>query len=97
VALPTSPSAKDEAIKKKLSNMSGDAFDKAYMAEMIKDHKKDIVAFQKESTSGREPDLKQFASKTLPTLQDHLTQAQAVAPKAGSPGKSMSSSNSPSQ
>jgi putative membrane protein len=94
VTLPTSPSAKDEMTKKKLSNMSGEAFDKAYMADMVKDHKKDIAAFQKESTSGQDPDVKQFASQTLPTLQDHLKQAQTVSQKAGSSGSnSMSSSN----
>ena len=45
--------------------MSGDAFDRAYMADMVKDHKKDIAAFQKESSSGQDPDVKQFASQTL--------------------------------
>jgi putative membrane protein len=81
VTLPTSPSAKDRMTKKKLSNMSGDAFDKAYMADMVKDHKKDIAAFQKESSSGQDPDVKQFASQTLPTLKDHLKQAESVSPK----------------
>jgi len=97
VTLPTSPSAKDEMTKKKLSNLSGDAFDKAYMADMVKDHKKDIAAFQRESSSGQDPDVKQFASQTLPTLQDHLKQAQAATPRAGSASKSMSSSNPPTQ
>jgi putative membrane protein len=97
VTLPTSPSAKNEATKNKLSKMSGDAFDKAYMADMLKDHKTDIAAFQKESSSGKDPDVKQFASQTLPTLQDHLKQAQMVAPKLNGSSKSMSSSNNSSQ
>jgi putative membrane protein len=97
VTLPTSPSAKNEATKNKLSKMSGDAFDKAYMADMLKDHKTDIAAFQKESSSGKDPDVKQFASQTLPTLQDHLKQAQMVAPKLNGSSKSMSSSNTSSQ
>jgi putative membrane protein len=84
VTLPASPSAKDEMTKKKLSNMSGDAFDKAYMADMVKDHKKDIAAFQKETSSGQDPDVKQFASQTLPTLKDHLKQAESVSPKLAS-------------
>lgn len=67
--------------------MSGDAFDKAYMADMVKDHKKDIADFQKESSNGQDSDVKQFASQTLPTLQDHLKQAQTVAPKVGSSEK----------
>jgi putative membrane protein len=81
VTLPSSPSAKDKATKNKLSNLSGDAFDKAYMADMVKDHKKDVAAFQQESENGQDPDIKQFASKTLPTLQDHLKQAKSISPK----------------
>src|SRR6201996_4407489 len=64
VTLPSSPSAKDEMTKKRLSNMSGDAFDQAYMKDMLKDHKADIAAFEKESTNGKDPDVKQFASQT---------------------------------
>jgi putative membrane protein len=81
VTLPSSPSAKDEMTKKRLSKMSGEAFDQAYMSDMVKDHQKDIAAFQKESASGKDPDVKQFASQTLPTLKDHLKQAETVSPK----------------
>ena len=40
----TELSAKDEATKNRLSKLSGDAFDKAYMADMVKDHKTDVAA-----------------------------------------------------
>ena len=81
VTLPNSLSAKDQATKNKLSKLSGDAFDQAYMSDMRKDHKADIAVFQKESASGKDPDVKQFASQTLPTLKDHLKQAESVSPK----------------
>jgi putative membrane protein len=81
VTLPSSPSAKHEAMKDKLSKLSGDAFDQAYMSSMLKDHQKDVAAFRKESTSGQDPDVKQFAAQTLPTLKDHLKQAESVSPK----------------
>jgi putative membrane protein len=90
VTLPTSPSAKNEAVKARLSKMSGDAFDKAYIANTVKDHKKDIAEFQHESSVGQDPDVKHFASQTLPTLQDHLKQAESITPKHQ---QSMSSSN----
>jgi len=84
VTLPGSLSAKYETVRHKLSKLSGDAFDQAYMSDMLKDHKADIAAFQKESTSGKDPDVKQFASQTLPTLQDHLKQAETLSPKLSS-------------
>lgn len=67
---------KDELTK--FSNMSGAAFDRAYSKEMLDDHVKDVAAFEKESTKGTDGDLKAFASKTLPTLQDHLKQAKML-------------------
>ena len=81
VALPTTLSAKDEATKNRLSKLSGDAFDKAYMADMVKDHKTDVAAFRKESETGKDPQVKSFAADTLPTLEDHLKNAEKVAPE----------------
>ena len=79
VDLPAEPSAKHKSTKARLEKLSGDQFDKAYMADMLKDHKKDVAAFEKESRSAKDPDVKSFAAKTLPTLQDHLKQAQSLA------------------
>lgn len=81
VSLPQTPGMKEKAIKMRLSKLSGDQFDKAYMKDMLEDHKDDIAAFQKESTSGSDADVKNFASQTLPTLQDHLKEAENIAPK----------------
>ena len=81
VDLPSEPSAKNKATKDRLSKLSGEQFDKAYMTDMLQDHKKDIAAFRRESTSGRDQDVKSFATQTLPTLQDHLKDAQSIAPK----------------
>ena len=100
--LPAEPSAKDKATKEKLSKLSGEQFDKAYMADMVKDHKKDVAAFKRESNAGQDPAIKEFASQTLPTLEDHLKQAETIAPKTKESNKatsnssnSSSSSNSP--
>ena len=51
------------------------------MRDMVRDHKKDVAAFQSESTSGRDAAVKNFASQTLPTLQDHLKEAESIEPK----------------
>ena len=86
VDLPTGLSAKDKATKERLSHMSGADFDKAYMQDMVKDHRKDVAEFQKESSSGSDPEVKQFASKTLPKLQEHLQTAESIAPKTSGGG-----------
>ena len=63
----------------RLSKLSGADFDRAYMKEMVKDHDKDVKAFRKEADAGKDADVKAWASKTLPTLQEHQQQAKQVA------------------
>ena len=74
ITLPSAPPS--DAKTRKLEGMSGAGFDKAYMAMMLTDHKKTIALFQKEANSGKDADLKAFASKTLPTLKSHLEMVQ---------------------
>lgn len=76
IDLPTSLDASKRAMVDKFSRMSGAAFDKAYMQDMVKDHETDVAAFRKEADSGSNTDLKNFAGSTMPTLQDHLRMAK---------------------
>lgn len=78
---PTDLDAKDQATYDKLSKLSGPAFDKAYIKDMVKDHEMDIKEFQKEANTGKDPQLKQFASTTLPTLHSHLSDAKSAEAK----------------
>jgi len=83
VELPTSPSMMQKATKTKLEILSGSTFDKSYVKGMIKDHQDDIKEFQKEATSGKDPDARAFAKATLPTLKTHLKKIQAIAAEQG--------------
>jgi putative membrane protein len=76
ITLPTELDAKHKAVVDRFRNMNGAAFDKAYMRDMVKDHEMDVADFQKEANSGMNTDLKDWAGKTLPTLQDHLRMAK---------------------
>lgn len=86
------PSAKlkssDQRMLDKLSRMSGNQFDRAYMDDMVRDHKKDISDFQKEAKSGKDAELKRFAEDTLPVLQEHLKMAQDTQSKVKGGGGS---------
>jgi len=74
----------------KLQKLSGTDFDKEYMKRMVSDHKDDVSAFKKEASSGKDADLKSFASKTLPTLQEHMTLAQTTYDSVKQAGKASS-------
>jgi putative membrane protein len=71
IDLPTSLDSKHQATMDRLSKMSGADFDKAYVKEMVKDHDMDVKEFQKEAQNGQNSSVRDFASKTLPTLQEH--------------------------
>ena len=64
-----------------LSGLSGAEFDKAYMQHMVADHEQDVAEFQNVSTNAQDADIKGWAAKTLPTLQEHLRLAREVGGK----------------
>jgi putative membrane protein len=82
VTVPDKLNPKDAATKARLEKLSGKAFDRAYMRDMVTDHTKDVSEFRTESKTAKDPDVKSFASQTLPTLEDHLKQAKSIAPKS---------------
>jgi putative membrane protein len=86
VTLPADTDAAHKAVEARLSKLSGEAFDKAYMADMVKDHDKDVAAFKQASSTASDADLKAWAAKTLPTLQEHQKMAHSLHTKVGSAG-----------
>jgi putative membrane protein len=75
---PSELDGKHRKLHDRLAKMSGAEFDRAYVNEMVKDHKKDVKEFQREADKAKDPDVKSFAAKTLPTLQDHLKQIESL-------------------
>lgn len=65
----------------KMAKLNGGAFDKAYIAGMVKDHKKDVAMFRAKAKTLQDPELKKWAEDTLPTLEDHLKAVQEIAMK----------------
>ncbi|HWG58514.1 MAG TPA: DUF4142 domain-containing protein [Candidatus Acidoferrales bacterium] len=76
IMMPTTLSKKDQANYDRLSKLTGKAFDKAYARDMVRDHQKDIAVFRSEARHGQDAGIKNFASQTLPTLEQHLKQAR---------------------
>jgi putative membrane protein len=81
--------AKDKI--EKLSKKSGKDFDKEYMNEMVSDHKNDVNEFEDAAKNAKDPELKAWAEKTLPTLKSHLDMAQKTDSTMKKGGKKMGS------
>lgn len=76
--LPKQPARKTQMEKDRLSKASGAAFDREYAKMMVKDHEQDVAGFKRESQQAPDPDLKAWAAKTLPTLEDHLKSIKQI-------------------
>jgi putative membrane protein len=87
ITVPTSMDAKHTAVRDRLMKLSGEAFDHAYIVEMVNGHRQAVIAFETEVKSGKEPDIKAWAEKTLPTIQDHLKVAQSLNKPVGTSGR----------
>ncbi|PTR01622.1 putative membrane protein [Mucilaginibacter yixingensis] len=77
----TLPAGIDNDSQKKVSDLNGKSgadFDKAYVNAMLDDHKKAVDAFEDASKNLKDPDLKGFVDKTLPTIKMHLNLIQKI-------------------
>ena len=73
IEIPASLDSKHQSHIDKLAKLSGPEFDKAYLKDQVKDHEHDVDKFKEEAQNGTDPNVKQFAMATLPTLQEHLS------------------------
>lgn len=75
VTLPTELDAKHKAMATTLNGLSGDAFDRTYLAQAgVSDHKKTHALVQKVQAKAKDPDIKALGAKLEPTVAQHLTQ-----------------------
>jgi putative membrane protein len=63
VTLPDSLDAKHQKMVDKMAALSGSAFDEAYIAAMVKDHKMDAKEF-KTAAASKDSDIKSFVDKS---------------------------------
>jgi putative membrane protein len=76
--VPADLDAKNQAVYDRLSKLSGSEFDKAYVKDMVRDHKEDVSEFEHASKSLQDPELKGFAEKTLSVIKAHLEHAEQI-------------------
>ena len=78
ITLPPVPGNDEQMVKSDLSGKSGKDFDKAYIDEMVNDHKKDVKLFEDARSTVKDPDLLTYIDKTLPVLKKHLQHVERI-------------------
>lgn len=83
VQLPSSPTQSDQSLQSKLSQLSGQQFDRQYMQAMVQNHKQAVSAFNKQAYDAYDLDVKKYAGKYLPLFRNHLEQAEGLEKQLG--------------
>ena len=65
-------------MREELSKLSGADFDRKYLEEMIDDHEKGIEALEGKAAHADHPQIREWATRTLPKMRNHLAKAKAV-------------------
>jgi putative membrane protein len=86
LTLPTMMDVKHKATYDRLAQLAGASFDRAFMQDMVTAHHAAVDNFRNESKNGKDADIRNWASKTLPTLEGHLSQARSVNTAVGTSG-----------
>lgn len=85
IKIPAEPDRSHRRKVDDLQKLSGADFDKKYVGDMVKDHEHDVKEIQKMAKDAKDPEVKAFAEKTAPVLEEHLNQVRQLADATGSP------------
>ena len=83
VSLSTNLSAVQTQERNKLQNLSGQAFDKEYISDMLRDHQQDIQNVQQIALTTQNPMVKRLSEQNLPVIENHIRIAEHVAGQIG--------------
>lgn len=78
VSIVNEPDDEHKAKHTLLMTYSGYQFDTAYVNSQVKDHELAVTLFQRAKDDGDDADVKAFASKHLPHIQEHLATALSL-------------------
>ena len=78
VTVPTSLDQPHQQMMQTLQNASGTGFDRAYVQMQVTAHRDAVSLFDRYAQNGENPQLKQFAQQTVPTLREHLQSVEQI-------------------
>lgn len=78
VMLPDGLTDEQNAVVRHLRPLQGQQFDQAFQKHAVKDHQKNIETFRDAAKKSDDTEVKSYAEKVLPVLQQHLEAARAL-------------------
>ena len=92
VTLPDGPQGAQATAVAQLKAKKGAEFDRAFVAENVKGHRSAVNLFSRAAKNAKDPEVKSYAEKTLPTLKHHLEMAESLEKSMGGVSGKMSKS-----
>jgi putative membrane protein len=77
VQMDTGEQKEHNDLRERLSKLSGAEFDREYMEAMVEEHEEAVNEVERQQNADN-PEIRQWASKTVPTLRQHLERAQQI-------------------
>lgn len=81
LTLPTQLKDDHQEDVSEMARLSGPKLDAEYTEEMVEDHENDVKEFREATREVKDPELRAWAAKTLPILEQHLEQARQIKAK----------------
>lgn len=83
ISVPKDLDKSHQEMAEQLAKVQGPNFDREYMQHMVADHEKAVQLFTRAAQESQDADIRAFAAKTLPTLQEHREMARQLAQQVG--------------
>ena len=78
LALPDKMLDKHQKHVDEFKTYKGDNFDADYLKHAVKDHEEGVALFTRATREAKNPKIKEFATKTLPVVKEHLEMAKKL-------------------
>lgn len=83
VTPPASPSLAQQAKGAAVSVLPGATFDRTYVGEQVSAHQEALALLQNEATNGTDAQLKAFAQKYIPVVEEHIAELEKLQQQPG--------------
>ena len=72
-----------KALYDRLAKLSPADFDREYAAVMVNNHESDVAQFRRETQEGKDRDVREFANRAMPILENHWSMARQLKASVG--------------
>ena len=77
-AIPKGINIRRDRQVEQLTSLKGKKFDGQFLRVEVQDHQRAVAAFKREAQHGKDQDIKAYANQVLPTMEEHLREAEKL-------------------